>query len=75
MPFTGKHIVSHDNVVQSYTFYCRDIPWSSPSELYPAVTPILNVVEYRLDLLTGIITSAGGLTETLVSEPSWVKIK
>lgn len=58
-------LFSPDNINTKHD--CRDIPWSTPSELYPAVTPILGVAEYRLDLLTGIITSAGGLTETLVS--------
>jgi hypothetical protein len=48
------------------TLYNRDLLWSSPSDLYPIMVQILKIPEYRLELLTGLIASAGGLTESLV---------
>ncbi|KAI9485376.1 MAG: armadillo-type protein [Benjaminiella poitrasii] len=44
----------------------QDLSWSDPSELYPVVVQLLQIPEYRFELLTGLISSAGGLTESLV---------
>ncbi|KAG0327465.1 hypothetical protein BGZ99_007549 [Dissophora globulifera] len=44
--------------------------WLQPSEVYPRVVQLLNLPEYRSDLLVGFIISAGGLTETLVRHSS-----
>ncbi|CEP19812.1 hypothetical protein [Parasitella parasitica] len=48
----------------------QDLLWSSPSDLYPVMVHILKIPEYRLELLTGLISSAGGLTESLVRHSS-----
>ncbi|KAI8636410.1 tubulin folding cofactor D C terminal-domain-containing protein [Parasitella parasitica] len=48
----------------------QDLLWSSPSDLYPVMVHILRIPEYRLELLTGLISSAGGLTESLVRHSS-----
>ncbi|KAF9899880.1 hypothetical protein BX616_002798, partial [Lobosporangium transversale] len=42
-----------------------DMNWLQASEVYPRVVQLLNLPEYRLDLLTGFVISAGGLTESL----------
>ncbi|KAI1315977.1 hypothetical protein EDD11_010559 [Mortierella claussenii] len=44
--------------------------WLQPGEVYPRVVQLLNLPEYRFDLLLGFIISAGGLTETLVRHSS-----
>ncbi|KAL1931108.1 hypothetical protein VTP01DRAFT_10245 [Rhizomucor pusillus] len=59
---TGRDILA--------TYINRDLPWSSPSDLYPSIINILMIPEYRFDLLTGLVTSAGGLTESLVRHSS-----
>lgn len=46
----------------------RDLSWSTPSQLYPVMVQLLKIPEYRFELLTGLIASAGGLTESLVSK-------
>ncbi len=46
----------------------RDLNWSAPSDVYPVMVSLLKTPEYRLELLTGLITSAGGLTESLVKK-------
>ncbi|KAG1226647.1 hypothetical protein G6F35_002844 [Rhizopus arrhizus] len=48
----------------------RDLNWSAPSDVYPVMVSLLKTPEYRLELLTGLITSAGGLTESLVRHSS-----
>ncbi|CAO0797055.1 unnamed protein product [Mucor circinelloides] len=48
----------------------QGLQWSSPSDLYPVMVHILKIPEYRLELLTGLISSAGGLTESLVRHSS-----
>ncbi|KAG2190201.1 hypothetical protein INT46_006400 [Mucor plumbeus] len=48
----------------------QNLLWSSPSDLYPVMVHILKIPEYRLELLTGLISSAGGLTESLVRHSS-----
>ncbi|GAN10993.1 tubulin-specific chaperone D-like [Mucor ambiguus] len=47
-----------------------NLQWSSPSDLYPVMVHVLKIPEYRLELLTGLISSAGGLTESLVRHSS-----
>ncbi|KAI9279579.1 tubulin folding cofactor D C terminal-domain-containing protein [Sporodiniella umbellata] len=44
--------------------------WSDPSEVYPVIVSLLRIPAYRFELLTGLITSAGGLTESLVRHSS-----
>ncbi|PHZ15957.1 ARM repeat-containing protein [Rhizopus microsporus ATCC 52813] len=44
--------------------------WSAPSDIYPTMVQLLSISEYRFELLTGLITSAGGLTESLVRHSS-----
>ena len=41
--------------------------WTAPADVYPRLVPMLAFPEYRYDLLTGLITSAGSRTESLVS--------
>ncbi|OBZ90614.1 Tubulin-specific chaperone D [Choanephora cucurbitarum] len=48
----------------------RDLSWSTPSDLYPVMVHILAIPEYRFELLSGLIASAGGLTESLVRHSS-----
>ncbi|KAI7830495.1 tubulin folding cofactor D C terminal-domain-containing protein [Gamsiella multidivaricata] len=47
-----------------------DMNWLQASEVYPRVVQLLNLPEYRSDLLVGFIVSAGGLTESLVRHSS-----
>ncbi|KAI7897840.1 armadillo-type protein [Cokeromyces recurvatus] len=54
----GKDVLRH--------YIKQDLSWSSPSDLYPVMVQLLKIPEYRFDLLTGLISSAGGLTESLV---------
>ncbi|RUP45119.1 armadillo-type protein [Jimgerdemannia flammicorona] len=44
----------------------QPLNWASPADVYPRMVRILVVPEYRFDLLAGLISSAGGLTESLV---------
>lgn len=48
----------------------RDLSWSAPSDLYPVIVHLLKIPEYRFELLTGLIASAGGMTESLVRHSS-----
>lgn len=48
----------------------RDLSWAAPSDLYPVMVQVLQIKEYRFELLTGLIASAGGLTESLVRHSS-----
>lgn len=43
------------------------INWLNPADVFPAMVPLLHLPEFRTQLLTGIIVSVGGLTESLVS--------
>lgn len=38
-----------------------------PSKIYPAAVQLLSVEPYREDLLMGLVVSAGGLGESLVT--------
>ncbi|CAO3582388.1 unnamed protein product [Absidia cylindrospora] len=57
----------HDDLRKIFS---SDLSFSTPGNLYPAMVEILSYPEYRLELLTGIIASAGGLTESLVRHAS-----
>lgn len=48
----------------------REVAWAAPSEVYPIMTRVLVAQPYRFPLLTGLITSAGGMTESLVRHSS-----
>ncbi|KAJ3341590.1 hypothetical protein HDU93_004492 [Gonapodya sp. JEL0774] len=43
-----------------------NIAWSSPSEVFYRIVPLIVIPAYRIELLTGLLVSAGGLTESLV---------
>ncbi|ORX57643.1 ARM repeat-containing protein [Hesseltinella vesiculosa] len=43
-----------------------DLDFGSASDLYPVMVQILDFSEYRIELLTGLITSAGAITESLM---------
>ncbi|KAJ3219334.1 hypothetical protein HK099_004731 [Clydaea vesicula] len=43
-----------------------DINWLNPSEVFPFMTQFLNYSIFQIEILTGIIVSVGGLTESLV---------
>ncbi|KAF9275663.1 hypothetical protein BGZ68_010600 [Mortierella alpina] len=47
-----------------------ELNWLQPAEVYPRVIQLLNLPEYRSELLLGFIVSAGGLTESLVRHAS-----
>ncbi|KAI8380956.1 tubulin folding cofactor D C terminal-domain-containing protein [Radiomyces spectabilis] len=51
-------------------YIAKDLDWSSPAMLYPVMVNLLALPEYRFDLLTGLIASAGGMTESLVRHSS-----
>ncbi|KAF9304160.1 hypothetical protein BGZ74_002247 [Mortierella antarctica] len=47
-----------------------ELNWLQASEVYIRVVHLLNLPEFRSDLLLGFIISAGGMTETLVRHAS-----
>lgn len=57
-----------------YYYYCcttyRDsvINWSSSSETFPRLTPLLRLECYCDDLLAGLVTCAGGITRSLAKD-------
>lgn len=42
------------------------VQWNTPNHLYPRIINLLVVKQYRKSLLTGLILSAGGVSESLV---------
>ena len=44
--------------------------WLDPKEIYPVMIKIMGVEAYRQQVLTGLIVSMGGLTESLVKHSS-----
>ncbi|KAF9191021.1 hypothetical protein BGZ51_007854 [Haplosporangium sp. Z 767] len=48
----------------------EEMNWMQPAEVYPRVVQLLNLSEYRGDLLLGFIVSAGGIAESLVRHSS-----
>ncbi|CAO3634880.1 unnamed protein product [Cunninghamella echinulata] len=51
-------------------YITRELSFSIPGELFPVMVNLLSFPEYRFDLMTGLITSAGSLTESLVRHAS-----
>jgi hypothetical protein len=51
----------------------RELDWTSPAEVYHLLVPLVATPEYRYELLTGLITSAGSRTESLVSIAAWLQ--
>jgi hypothetical protein len=47
--------------------HLKDIDWRSPTLLFPVIVQLLDIQAFRAHLLQGLIISAGGLTESLVS--------
>lgn len=43
------------------------IEWGNPSSVLPSIVGLLTLARYRKQLLTGLVVSAGGLSESLVS--------
>jgi len=48
----------------------RELDWTSPAEVYHLLVPLVAIPEYRYELLTGLITSAGSRTESLLRHSS-----
>lgn len=46
------------------------IAWGNSADVFSRTMPLLHLSEYRIDLLRGIATSIGGLTESLVRHAS-----
>ena len=44
----------------------KEISWGNPSELFPIIIHVLEIEEYRLEFMLGLMASVGCLTETLV---------
>lgn len=44
----------------------HDMNWLSPADVFHRLVKLLVVKEYRFDLLTGLVVSVGGMTESLV---------
>jgi len=59
--------IPHREKITSVIDDSSDLNWLQPAQVYPRVVQLLNLKEYRTDLLLGFIVSAGGLTESLVS--------
>ncbi|CAO3632731.1 unnamed protein product [Cunninghamella blakesleeana] len=47
-------------------YITSDLSFAVPGELFPVMVNLLAYPEYRFDLMTGLIASAGSLTESLV---------
>ncbi|KAI7861698.1 tubulin folding cofactor D C terminal-domain-containing protein [Spinellus fusiger] len=56
--------IPYKEYIQKYI--TPDLSWASPNILYPSIVNILSLPVYRYELLIGLISSAGGLTESLV---------
>ena len=44
----------------------RRVDWSVPAETFPTLVPLLSCPAFRPSLLTGLVVSVGGLTESVV---------
>ena len=55
-------VQSHGDVLQEQ---CAD---TNPADIYPRLIPLLHLSLYRTDLLSGILVSVGGMTESLVCD-------
>ncbi|KAI8059095.1 tubulin folding cofactor D C terminal-domain-containing protein [Gongronella butleri] len=58
------------NVEELTTIITSDLEFGQPSELYPVIVECLALDAYRFELLTGLVASAGALTESLVRHAS-----
>jgi hypothetical protein len=58
--------IPHREKIMSVIENSEDLNWLQPAQVYPRVVQLLNLKEYRMDLLLGFVVSAGGLTESLV---------
>ena len=57
-------------VQSAMTTYERSNLWSVPSFVFPLVTPLLKLPEFRRDLIQGLVISVGGITESTVRSSS-----
>lgn len=56
------------HMLKLYNFFLgSELDWTSPADVYHLLVPLLAISEYRYELLTGLVTSAGSRTESLVS--------
>ncbi|KAI8799511.1 tubulin folding cofactor D C terminal-domain-containing protein [Cladochytrium replicatum] len=60
------------NHSQFWDIFPRDstINWLNPSDVFPLVVKCLGLPEYKRQVLTGLVVSIGGLTESLVRSSS-----
>lgn len=57
--------------IQSATsLYTRGSFWSIPQYAFPLAVPLLEIKEFRPYMITGIIVSVGGITESTVKSSS-----
>eukprot|EP00117_Sycon_ciliatum_P048340 scpid20183/ scgid34426/ Tubulin-specific chaperone D; Beta-tubulin cofactor D; SSD-1; Tubulin-folding cofactor D len=49
---------------------CSKLNWASASDAFPHTVQLLSVAPYRQSVLTGLIVSVGGMTESLVKHAS-----
>ncbi|KAG0043760.1 hypothetical protein BGZ83_011058, partial [Gryganskiella cystojenkinii] len=71
-PSTAEYLlrIPHREKVMSVFEDSVLLDWNQAAQVYPRVVQLLNLKEYRMDLLLGFIVSAGGLTESLVRHAS-----
>ena len=62
-------------VQSSTTHYERSNLWSVPNFTYPLVVPLLEMPEFRRDLVRGLVVSVGGITESTVRSSSQELVK
>lgn len=61
-----RKVVTGSAYLQQHLGSDPPIAWGSPANLFPKIMPLLHIEAYRIDLLRGIATSIGGITESLV---------
>ncbi|TPX62107.1 hypothetical protein PhCBS80983_g00682 [Powellomyces hirtus] len=47
-----------------------EMSWSSAAESYPTMIPLLTIPQFRIQMLSGLVVSIGGLSESLVRHSS-----
>ncbi|KAK9767248.1 hypothetical protein K7432_003080 [Basidiobolus ranarum] len=70
LPVPGIRYIASREVMEEAIPKDVKLNWYSAMAIYPRMVYVLVIPEYRLDLLTGFIVSAGGLTESLVRHSS-----
>ncbi|ORX81575.1 ARM repeat-containing protein [Basidiobolus meristosporus CBS 931.73] len=70
IPVPGIPFVANREVMEEAIPKDIKLNWYSAMSIYPRMVQVLVIPEYHLDLLTGFIVSAGGLTESLVRHSS-----